>query len=182
MEARGFFSSLFDYSFGSFLTPKIIKILYVLATVVISLWTLVLLLYGFNVSSLVGVVTLVVVCPLFFLWSMIWTRVLLELIMVLFRINSNVQDIHDGRSGSAAAPMPAPEAPSAGAPVLAPTESRAETRQEPAAPAATAEQVSEAAPTASSPPAAEPAPVRYCENCGAERSPTARFCTNCGHE
>ena len=37
---KGFFGSLFDYSFSSFVTPRIIKILYVLATILISLWTL----------------------------------------------------------------------------------------------------------------------------------------------
>ena len=42
MEAKGFFSSLFDYSFSSFITPKIIKVLYVLLTIAVSLWTLAL--------------------------------------------------------------------------------------------------------------------------------------------
>ena len=42
---------LFDYSFSSFVTPRIIKVLYVLATILISLWTLVLVLAAFNVSE-----------------------------------------------------------------------------------------------------------------------------------
>ena len=33
MEAKGFFSSLFDYSFSSFITPRIIRVLYMLATI-----------------------------------------------------------------------------------------------------------------------------------------------------
>jgi hypothetical protein len=183
MDAKGFFSSLFDYSFSSFVTPRIIKILYILATIGIALWTFVILLAGFRVSSSAGVLTLLVVCPLFFLWMIIWTRVGLELIMVLFRINANVQGIHDGRSGGAA---PTTGTPSAGGPAAEPVGSGAGTGLAPAAPAAAVEEVSETEPTAasSSPPepgAAAP-PKRYCENCGAERSPTSRFCTTCGQE
>ena len=51
MEAKSFFSSLFDYSFSSFITPRIIKVLYVLATIGISLWTLFLIVAAFNVSA-----------------------------------------------------------------------------------------------------------------------------------
>lgn len=50
-----------------------------------------------------------------------------------------------------------------------------ETQQESALPATAVEPSSEAAP------APEPGSPRFCENCGAERSPTARFCTACGH-
>ena len=37
------------------------------------------------------------------------------------------------------------------------------------------------APASSSAPESAPSPKRFCENCGAERSPEARFCTSCGH-
>ena len=51
METKRFFGSLFDYSFSSFITPRIIKVLYVLATILISLWTLFLIVAAFNVSD-----------------------------------------------------------------------------------------------------------------------------------
>ena len=75
MEPRGFVTALFDYSFTSFVTPKIIKILYVLATIVVSLSTLVLVLAAFSNSSSAGILTLVIAGPLFFLLSMIYARV-----------------------------------------------------------------------------------------------------------
>lgn len=55
-------------------------------------------------------------------------------------------------------------------------------QQAPAA-VATVETSSEDTPAAESSSASEPAaaPTRYCENCGAERSPAGRFCTACGH-
>ena len=120
MQAKGFLAALFDYSFTSFVTPKIIKVLYVLATIVISLWTLFLILAAFSASSGFGVVTLVIVGPLFFLISMIYARVLLELIIVFFRINANVQEIRDGRSGGAVQPTPVSETPPGDAPLGAP--------------------------------------------------------------
>lgn len=169
MEPRGFMTALFDYSFTSFVTPKIIKILYALATIVVALSTLVLVLAAFNNSSGAGILTLVIVAPLFFLISMIYARVLLELVIVFFRINGNVQELRDGRSGGPVQPMPRPAPPTVDAAVVAPAEI-----------AITSEQEAEAPPAAVSPPEPE-APARFCENCGAERRPEARFCTSCGH-
>src|SRR5688572_25199107 len=101
MEAKSFFSSLFDYSFSSFITPRIIKVLYVLATIGISLWTLFLIVAAFNVSDGAGGGMLLIGGPLFFLFSMIYARVLLELVIAFFRINGNVQEIRNGRIGGA---------------------------------------------------------------------------------
>jgi hypothetical protein len=196
MQAKGFFSSLFDYSFSSFVTPGLIKALYVLATVLISLWTLLLVLAAFNVSSGAGAVMLLIGGPLFFLLSMIYARVFLELVIVFFRINGNVKEIRDDLIGGALQPAPIPETPIVVAPVIAPVASPAATEQEPAVTATAVEQDSEVAPATSSSPAPEsepdaapaapsasapePASKRFCENCGAERSPGGTFCTSCG--
>ena len=163
MEPRGFMTALFDYSFTSFVTPKIIKILYLLATVVVALSTLVLVLAAFNNSSGAGILTLVIVGPLFFLISMIYARVLLELVIVFFRINGNVQELRDGRSGGPVQPAPTPAPPAVDTAVVAPAET-----------AITIEQAAETPPTAVSSPEPEPeASARFCENCGAERRPEA---------
>jgi hypothetical protein len=184
MQAKGFFSSLFDYSFSSFVTPRIIKVLYVLATIVISLWTLLLVLAAFNASDGFGVLMLVIGGPLTFLISMIYARVFLELVIVFFRINGNVQEIRDGRSGGAMQPAPIPDTPPGDAPVVAPAGSPPETGQQPAATVTAVEPNPEAAPAAGSSSASEPAsappPARFCENCGAERRPGGGFCTSCG--
>jgi hypothetical protein len=182
MQAESFFRSLFDYSFSSFVTPRIIKILYVLATIVISLWTLFLVLAGFNVSSTAGLLMLIIVGPLFFVVSMIYARVVLELVIVFFRINGNVQEIRDERIGGAPQPAPAPEPPAAPAPGLGagtpaldvPSVAPTAIEQGPQAPTPPE--------TSSVPEQDPPSPsVRYCENCGAERRPDSRFCTSCGH-
>ena len=60
MRAKGFFGSLFDYSFSSYITPRIIRVLYVLATVLVALWTLVIILAAFNASSALGILALLI--------------------------------------------------------------------------------------------------------------------------
>ena len=46
----GFFAALYDFSFHSFVTPKIVRIVYVIALVIIALWSLSFLISGFIVS------------------------------------------------------------------------------------------------------------------------------------
>jgi hypothetical protein len=163
MQAKGFFASLFDYSFSSFITSKIIKVLYVLTTIVVGLWTLLIVLVAFKLSSTLGILALLIGGPIFFVITMIYVRVVLELLMVIFRIHEDVQEINQragGAKGTRVAFAPPPPEPAA-----EPTSD--------AAPVA----VSSSAPE---PAAAPPLVARFCENCGAERSPGKRFCPSCG--
>jgi Domain of unknown function (DUF4282) len=158
MPVQGFFASLFDYSFSSFITGRIIKVLYVLTTIIVGLWTLFFILVAFRESSAFGILTLVVFGPLFFVFTMIYVRVVLELIMVIFRIHEDVDAINRRGGGEtvAVAPGPVPEQPT---PDAAPTD-------------VSATEDTPAAPTEETP--------RFCESCGAERSPGKSFCTSCG--
>lgn len=168
MQAKGFFGSLFDYSFSSFITPRLIKVLYVLMTIAAALWTLLVILVAFKASSALGILALVIGGPMFFVITMIYVRVGLELVMAFFHIHGDVEEINQRGGGTGdsrtafAAPGPAPP------------------------PAGAAEPTSEAAPadaSSSSPapiPAAPPTEARFCDNCGTERSPGKRFCTGCG--
>ena len=72
---RGFFASLFDFSFTSLVTTKIIKALYVISVIVI------------------GLSSLGLVAPLVALLWLIYTRVILELFIALFRIAENTSEL-----------------------------------------------------------------------------------------
>jgi hypothetical protein len=91
---KGFIGSLFDFSFDSFVTPKIIKVLYVLLT----LWTLLLglffLIIGFKQGGFWGgIAVLIIVEPIFILLTLGVYRVVLEAFMVVFRIYEETKKI-----------------------------------------------------------------------------------------
>jgi hypothetical protein len=92
-NTNGFFGSLFDLSFTSLVTTRIIKVLYVLAIIVIGIEALAWVLVGFHQSAGLGVVMLFIVAPIFGLLALIYTRVLLEVVIALFRIMENTGEL-----------------------------------------------------------------------------------------
>lgn len=150
---RGFFSSLFDISFTSFVTTKLIKVLYVLSLVLITITALVFVVAGFEESAALGLFMLVIGAPLGALLYIIYTRVILEFIIQVFRISELLRDQGElqrqaftaagwlGGGPAAPAPPPGPEAPTTAAAIAA-----------------------------------------SCPNCGAPTTPGARFCRSCGHQ
>ena len=88
----GFFGTLLDFSFTEFVTTKIIKFLYILAIVVLGLMSLGWLIAGILGGALSAILSLILV-PLFFALMVIYTRVALEIIMVIFRIAENTSEI-----------------------------------------------------------------------------------------
>ena len=95
ISSKGFFGSLFDVSFDSFITPTIIKIVYILAMVGVGLFTLFLALEGFRFLGVYGFFVLLIICPLYFFFSLLLTRIYMELIMVIFRLAGDVRIIRD---------------------------------------------------------------------------------------
>jgi hypothetical protein len=91
---KGFIGSLFDFSFDSFVTPKIIKVLYVLLTAWTLLLGLIFLIVGFKQGGLGGgLAVLIIVEPIFILLTLGVYRVLLEAFMVIFRIHEDTKKI-----------------------------------------------------------------------------------------
>src|SRR5690348_10269055 len=65
-EATGFLSALFDLSFTTFITSKLIKILFVISIILAACGALFLIVSGFNIGVLPGILMLVVGAPLLF--------------------------------------------------------------------------------------------------------------------
>lgn len=98
-QAKSFFGSLFDLSFTSLITSKIIKLLYILSIIVAGLASLSLVISSFAVSTAAGIFSLFIFAPLIFMLSVIYARVLLEIIIVIFRISEHAAEIAaQGRS------------------------------------------------------------------------------------
>jgi hypothetical protein len=92
---KGFVGSLFDFSFTSFVTPKIIKVLYVLFTIWTVIWALILLRLGFHYGLAAGIFVLIVVEPVFILLTLGVCRVILEAFMVVFRIYEETKKVSE---------------------------------------------------------------------------------------
>jgi hypothetical protein len=88
MQPRGFLSALFDLSFSTMITAKIVQVLYVLALILSAITTLVVVAGAFEDSGGTGLVALVI-SPLIFLALAIVSRVYLEILIVIFKIADN---------------------------------------------------------------------------------------------
>jgi len=93
---KGFLGSLFDFSFSSFVTPKIIKVLFVLFTVWTALVSLLILIISFRTGGVVaGIFVLIVIIPIYVLLTLGVYRVILEAFMVVFRIYEETKKISE---------------------------------------------------------------------------------------
>ena len=83
--AKGFFASLFDLSFSSFITTKLVKVLFVIFIVIAGLEALAMLVYGFSLGGVTGGLVALIFAPVIFLFIVVIGRVYLEICIVLFR-------------------------------------------------------------------------------------------------
>lgn len=104
---KGFFAALFDLSFKHFVTGRVVSFLYVISLVFVSLNALfsagyISVLLGTFLSAvaessalgwIVGVILFLISVPLLLLVSIVYVRVLLEIVVVLFRISDNTAEI-----------------------------------------------------------------------------------------
>jgi hypothetical protein len=120
---KGFLASLFDPSFSSLITTKVIKVIYILSMILIALGALVLVVAAFSNSAGAGLFVLVIVAPFVSLLYLIYTRVLLEVIIALFRImetNAELVALQRAASSGPAAPSTPPPPPPTPMPPPAP--------------------------------------------------------------
>ncbi len=107
---EGFLKGLFDTRFGTLITPKIIRVLYILTMIVLALVAISFIIGAFNNSVGWGIAVLVVFAPLGFLLYLIVARIWLELVIVAFKINESAQQISAHTATTAGSPPPPPPA------------------------------------------------------------------------
>ena len=90
-EASGFIAALFDLSFTTFITSKLIKVLYVLGIAGAGVWALVMAVGGIGQGGVGWLLALA--APVLFLVGVIYMRVMMELIMVIFRSAEHLTEI-----------------------------------------------------------------------------------------
>jgi hypothetical protein len=94
-DATGFLGALFDFGFTSFVTPKVIKVLYMLIVIGTVLSALVFTIMVFETSVAFGVLTLVVGDPLFILIMLAIYRIILEFFVVTFRVAEDIRTLRE---------------------------------------------------------------------------------------
>ena len=96
-QAKGFLGSLFDFSFTSFVTPKIIKVVYVLEVVFTVLAYLIVTISSFATNGALGLVVLIsgAIGAILYLALL---RMVLEFFLGVYRISLDVHAIK-GRQG-----------------------------------------------------------------------------------
>jgi hypothetical protein len=83
-NAGGFLSALFDFSFTTFVTTKLVKVLYVLCIIVAALYAVFFIIAGFARGGIFGILALIGSVILFFAF-VIYSRICMEVIIVIFR-------------------------------------------------------------------------------------------------
>jgi hypothetical protein len=118
MPNQSFLASLFDISFSSLVTTRVLKVLYVLSMILIGLAALFFVGAAFTNSVAAGLITLVVIAPFLSLLYLVYVRVLLEIVIAVFRImETNVELVALQRERT---PAPAPASPPPSAPTPPP--------------------------------------------------------------
>jgi hypothetical protein len=108
------FESLFDMSFKTLVTPRVIRVLYALSIVAAGFLSVVLVIEGFSESVGKGILSLFFVGPLVFLILVISSRIVYELAIVVFRISEQTADIARNTAEIARQGGKPPAEPSAG--------------------------------------------------------------------
>lgn len=99
-DPKSFLQSLFDFSFESFVVPKLIRIMYIVGVIISGLYALVALGAGFA-SGGIALLGALIGAPLFFLVLTVVTRSYCELILVQFSLLQNVERIAEHLTGHA---------------------------------------------------------------------------------
>lgn len=93
--AKGFLGALFDFRFTSFVTPKVVKVLYPLIMILTGLTALSFIDIAFRASIGFGFVSLFILAPLFFLVVTAIYRILLEFFIVIFRVAEDIRALRE---------------------------------------------------------------------------------------
>jgi len=94
-DPSGFLSALFDFGFTSFVTPKVIKVLYMLIVIGTVVSALVFTIIMFKASVTFGILTLIFGDPLFILITLAIYRIILEFFAVTFRVAEDIRAMRE---------------------------------------------------------------------------------------
>jgi len=89
-HGKNFFAALFDFSFSTFVTPKIIKIVYIILTVIIGLGLLFFLLTSLISGDALAIIGALIIGPIVALFYLAIMRMSLEMYYAVIRLSEDV--------------------------------------------------------------------------------------------
>jgi hypothetical protein len=97
---KGFFGALFDFGFDNFIAPKLVKFLFVISLIGVTIYAIVMVVAGLGMMSQTGGtkaagILLVALSPIAWFVGLIVIRLYLELAIVMFKISDDIKDIRD---------------------------------------------------------------------------------------
>jgi Domain of unknown function (DUF4282) len=93
LTQSGVFASLFDLSFTSLVTTKLVRFLYLLAMIWIGISAAFYIFFAFHLGPGIGIVVLFILAPVSSLFLLGFMRMLLELCIALFQIMANSNEL-----------------------------------------------------------------------------------------
>jgi hypothetical protein len=103
-EAKGFIASLYDFKFTSLITGRFIRFIYKLLVILVTIGFVVAALAVIAKGGAVGLLLVVVLIPLYFLY-LIYLRMGVEFIIVFFQIGDDLRAVRLHITGSAPSSM-----------------------------------------------------------------------------
>jgi len=89
LQGKGFFPSLFDFSFRSFITLRFIKVLYIVIIVLAGIVAFIFFAAAVASGNVGQMILGLLFAGVFFFFYVILARLALELLVVIFRIGEN---------------------------------------------------------------------------------------------
>jgi hypothetical protein len=93
LKKVNFFKLLFDFSFNQLISLRIMKWLFALSIFAASLMALFFVIIGFQASKAFGIFLAFIGGPLIFLLVVIYSRVLLEMMLVVSRMSDHMANL-----------------------------------------------------------------------------------------
>jgi hypothetical protein len=99
LETKGFFKSLYDFKFESFVAMRMLRILYIIITILYSLGAIVFLITALASGKAGTIIIGLILIPIGYIIYLAFARIAIEVIMVIFRIGAEVQVIAERSAG-----------------------------------------------------------------------------------
>ena len=93
LKRAGLVRPFFDFSFDELITPRITKFIYILSILYAALLTSLCVIVGLNVTTGSGIIIFIIGALLIFLLTIIYSRVVLEMVVVTLRLAHYMAEI-----------------------------------------------------------------------------------------